>query len=57
MSRVRKVKERISGMLPLAQRNILQQLINGNYDTVYVESLRALGRKSTVIEDVYEHGE
>ena len=41
-------------MLPLAQRNKLQRLINGDYDTVYVESLRALGRKATVIEDVYE---
>ena len=38
MSQVRKVKECISGMLPLAQRNKLQKLINGNYDAVYVES-------------------
>ena len=54
MSQVRKVKECISGMLPLAQRNKLQKLINGKHDAVYVESLRALGRKATVIEDVYE---
>ena len=54
MSQVRKVKECISGMLPLAQRNKLQKLINGDYDALYAESLRALGRKATVIEDVYE---
>ena len=53
-ARIQKITECISGMLPLTQRKQLQKLLNGEYDTVYVESLRALGRKASVIEEVYD---
>ena len=49
-----KVTECISGMLPLAERRKLLSLLDGSYKTIYVESLRALGRKASVIDDIYE---
>ena len=49
-----KVTECISGTLPLDQRGKLLSLLNGSYKDIYVESLRALARKSSVLEEVHE---
>ncbi|CAE7241929.1 unnamed protein product [Symbiodinium natans] len=51
---LKRVSECISGMLPLPQRKKLHALLDGSYSHVYVESLRALGRKASGIEEVYE---
>ncbi|CAJ1410792.1 unnamed protein product [Effrenium voratum] len=50
----KRVSECISGMLPLKDRKKLQSLLNGGFSHIYVESLRALGRKTSAIEEIYE---
>ena len=50
---MKKVSETISGMLPLSQRTRLQQLLSGEYDTVVVESARALSRSVETSEQIY----
>ena len=41
-------------MLPLQERVKLQNLLSGKYDAVFVESVRAFARRSTVVEALYE---
>ena len=48
-----KVKDIISGAVPLAQRTKLMKLLNTVTD-IYVESSRALTRKSVVGEELFE---
>lgn len=50
---MKKVSETISGMLPLNQRTKLQQLLSGEYDTVVVESARALSRSVETSEQIF----
>ena len=50
---MKKVSETISGMLPLKKRTQLQQLLSGEYDTVVVESARALSRSVETSEQIY----
>jgi hypothetical protein len=52
--KVHKVSEVISGMLPLAERTKLQKLLSGEFDTVIVESQRALARGVHAAEEVYQ---
>ena len=52
--KVDKVAEVISGMLPLAERTKLQKLLSGEFDTVIVESQRALARGVHAAEEVYQ---
>lgn len=49
---ITKVHECISGMLPLKSRKVLQNILDGGYDEVFVESLRSLTRSSTVAEAI-----
>ena len=52
--KIDKVAEVISGMLPLAERTKLQKLLSGEFDTVIVESQRALARGVHAAEEVYQ---
>lgn len=51
--KVNKVSEIISGMLPFAERTKLKKLLSGEFDTVLVESQRALARSAHTSEEVY----
>lgn len=51
---LQKVTECISGMLPLNKKKKLQALLDGKTSHIFVESLRALGRKASGIEEIYE---
>ena len=53
-AKIKKVSECISGMLPLKERKVLQSLLNGSFEAVYVESARALSRRADVIEAIYK---
>ena len=50
---INKVAEVISGMLPFNERTKLQNLLSGEFDTVLVESQRALARSAHTSEEVY----
>ena len=50
---MRKVSETISGMLPLQKRTKLRQLLSGEYDTIVVESARALSRSVQTSEQIF----
>ena len=50
---INKVAEIISGMLPLSERTKLKNLLSGKFDTVLVESQRALARSAHTAEEVY----
>ena len=52
--KIDKVAEVISGMLPLAERTKLRKLLSGEFDTVIVESQRALARGVHAAEEVYQ---
>ena len=51
---LKKVTECISGMLPLRQRKTLMDLMSGSYSHIFVESIRALARKSSAIEELHQ---
>ena len=52
---MKKVSETISGMLPLKERNKLNGLLSGkNFDTIVVESCRALSRSVETSEQIFK---
>ena len=50
---MKKVSKTISGMLPLQKRTKLRQLLSGEYDTIVVESARALSRSVETSEQIF----
>ena len=54
LKKVKKVGETVSGMLPLKQRKKLMALLNGDYSHIFCENVRALSRKASTLEDIYE---